>query len=61
MIELKRCPFCGNEVRLTYNDNGLVFVRCSDCEMTLLFGANDVCKREQAVAQMWNRRTGDKQ
>lgn len=29
--------------------------------MTLLFGANDVCKREQAVAQMWNRRAGDKQ
>lgn len=56
MTELKPCPFCGNKVRITQNDRGLLFVRCAECNMTLMFGDVDVQKNEQAVARMWNRR-----
>ena len=59
MTDLKPCPFCGGDVRITRNDRGCVFVRCSLCNMTLMFGANDVCKSEQAVVRMWNRRAGE--
>lgn len=57
MEKLKSCPFCGGEVRFLDNidrDDG-VAVECRSCPIETIAYANRF-----AVAQVWNRRVGEK-
>ena len=63
-VELKPCPFCGNEDLELYLEekDGLYdsFVRCKDCGALLGECARYVIKEEceSAIANLWNKHTG---
>jgi Lar family restriction alleviation protein len=59
MSELKPCPFCGSNVRVTKNERGLVFITCPVCKMTLMFWYAE--KDEQEAVRKWNGRAKDEQ
>ena len=61
MTELKKCPFCGGEVKISTEQVDAVtevynFV-CSSCDSYTYF---DFCDREEAI-EAWNRRTTTKE
>lgn len=58
MIELKPCPFCGGEVRLTYNSMDKAFNiwhRFNKCAMAEPMRLDDAESLADA-AEKWNRR-----
>ena len=63
MSELKRCPFCGGEAEIIYEDfeydpdcMSLLYcrVKCLDCEAGTHWYKSDL-----AAARAWNRRVKD--
>ncbi|WP_304508933.1 Lar family restriction alleviation protein [Anaerotignum sp.] len=71
MEELKKCPFCGGDVKaVTYDDDGFLrvldsddieedtapcFIHCYNCDMEY-FPCDDRCAD---VISAWNKRAGD--
>lgn len=50
-IELKPCPFCGNEGHLSQHGDSYI-VSCFDCGAQI-----DYCASEEEAVKAWNKRT----
>lgn len=65
-IKLKECPCCGGEVKfeleLNCSEKTIVKVICRKCRVSTRFATEsvDYCAKEE-VAEMWNRRSGEKE
>lgn len=63
MTELKPCPFCGKEVRLSWviMKGKLFFIRCNRCKIELtMHGTDDIKdKTAERITKLWNYGAGE--
>ena len=52
--QIKRCPFCNNDVTVDSGLANITFIRCGGCGLTASFlGAESI----KAALKMWNKRS----
>ena len=54
-IELKPCPFCGSTVKIEWHQNNVAHVICSKCHKRWGNQVKNTKKRDELLAQVWNR------
>jgi len=65
MIELKRCPFCGNRAYLNLLHDGSIKVRCEECKAAISKDFWEIMRdstpkdASQDVVNAWNARKGE--
>lgn len=52
--QLKRCPFCGNEIEISNRNNFVIY--CKSCKLMASFAINDKDAWYEKVIAAWNRR-----
>lgn len=59
MNELRKCPFCGSEVRFdkAYSYFRDTMIYCDGCDM--VFTLDDCNTTQEQIAEAWNRRADD--
>ena len=60
-VELKPCPFCGNEfpVLRMSSMEGYYKIECPQCDTRFTLGAGEKQKIRDRIVAAWNRRTGE--
>ena len=61
-MELKPCPFCGNEyptIFLSFNSVGHWQIECPQCDIRFRLGSGEKERIKERVVEAWNRRAND--